>query len=299
MSGLPDLESLRCFVVAARELNFRAASEVVALSPAAFSDRISRLEADLGGRLFVRTTRSVQLSPAGHRLLPQAQRIIADAGKLSALVTDEGAVPNVVLNVGTRFELGMSWLVPSLGALEDARPGRTLHVVFGDSPDLMRSLEIGRIDCVVTSLRLTRPGLDYCTLAPEHYVFVGSPDLVSERPFNEPADAASHTLVDTLPNLPLFRYFLDATTGPAAWSFAATRYMGAIAAVRALVLEGMGVGVLPRYFVAEDLEAGRLVSLMPDVQPNHDYFRLVWRADHVLSDELRQLGEDMLAHPLR
>ena len=50
-----DLESLRCFERAAVVLNFRLAASAVGLSPAAFGDRIRRLEDQVGERLFART----------------------------------------------------------------------------------------------------------------------------------------------------------------------------------------------------------------------------------------------------
>src|SRR3954469_3932106 len=79
-----DFDSLRCFDAAATTLNFRAAADRIHLSPAAFSDRIRRLEEELGATLFVRTTRHVVVSDAGQRLLPLAREVIAGAGKLTA-----------------------------------------------------------------------------------------------------------------------------------------------------------------------------------------------------------------------
>ena len=64
-----DLESLRCFVSAAQNLNFGRAARAVRLSASAFSERISRLEEELGVSLFERSTRQVQLSVAGRVLL--------------------------------------------------------------------------------------------------------------------------------------------------------------------------------------------------------------------------------------
>ena len=74
----PQLESIHCFDVGARLLNFRAAAKQVFLSPAAFSDRIRRLEEQLGAPLFVRSTRKVVLTETGERLLPQARRMLED-----------------------------------------------------------------------------------------------------------------------------------------------------------------------------------------------------------------------------
>lgn len=298
MSLLPDIESVRCFVVAAETLNFRAASSVVALSPAAFGDRIARLEDAFGARLFERTTRSVALTAAGLRVLPRARRLVAEARQLASDAAED-RLPEIELTIGTRFELGMSWLVPSIPALEAARPGRTVHVAFGDSPDLMRNLDIGRVDAVVTSLRLTAPRIAYVTLHEERYVFVGAPELLAAHPLSGPADAADHTLIDTLADLPLFRYFLDAGRWRAAWSFGKTRYMGAIGAVRELVRLQLGVAVLPRYFVQGDLDSGALVPILTDIEPGSDHFRLIWRADHPLQAELHHLGEALSAIPLQ
>src|SRR5882762_2806257 len=80
-----DFDSLRCFDAAATTLNFRAGAGRVHLSPAAFSDRIHRLEDDLGAMLFVRTTRQVELSDAGRRLLPLAREVLASAARLQAV----------------------------------------------------------------------------------------------------------------------------------------------------------------------------------------------------------------------
>ena len=80
----PSLESLRCFVEAARLLNFRAASRAVALTPAALGQRIAQLEAQIGRPLFHRTTRRVTLSEAGLALLGHAQQTLEAANAACA-----------------------------------------------------------------------------------------------------------------------------------------------------------------------------------------------------------------------
>src|SRR5262249_35265671 len=139
--GRMDLESLRCFDAAATTLNFRAGARRVHLSPAAFSDRIQRLEQDLKTMLFVRTTRQVALSDAGQRLLPLARDVIAGADRLRAVGSGPVERSPYELYVGTRYELGLSWLCPALGPLERSRPERTIHLYNGDSPDLLLRLE--------------------------------------------------------------------------------------------------------------------------------------------------------------
>jgi LysR family transcriptional regulator, glycine cleavage system transcriptional activator len=290
---LLDLESLRCFITAADTLNFRAAAARVALSPGAFSDRIRRLEADLGTPLFHRTTRSAGLTPAGVLLLPRARQLLDDAVACRAVVQGDLAPVPFELVIGTRFELGLSWLTPALGTLERARPERTVHLYMADTPDLTARVLRGDVDAVVYSARLTSARLSYATLHAELYAFVATTPCIAH-----PDDAAAQTLLDVSADLPLFRYFLDAWPSGEPWRFARHQYLGGIGGIRMRVLEGAGVGVLPRYFVGEDLAAGRLVELMPDVTLKSDAFRMVWRTGHRHDEELRRLADALRTRPL-
>ncbi len=296
---LPDLESLRCFEAAAVYGNFRVAATKVALSPAAFSGRIKRLEEQLGAQIFVRTTRRVTLTPLGRRLLLQAQRCLLEARRCLDIVRAEGGDTPYEITLGTRYELGLSWLLPSLATLESMRPARTIHLFFGDGQDLVGHTSRGSLDCLVSSTRLITAGLRYVQLHPEDYALVASPRLLGRSPLERPEHARAHVLVDLHGDLPLFRYFIDAQRDGEVWSFLRTRYLGTIAAVREFLLDGGGVAVLPCYFVAEALREGSLVRVMSERPLQTDAFRLIWRAGHPLDEELAQLGEDLRAIPLR
>lgn len=295
---LPDLESLRCFEAAAAHTSFRVGARAVALSPAAFGDRIKRLEDQLGAALFHRTTRRVELTPAGHQLLPQARRVLDEAGRCARVVHAHAPAP-FELAIGTRFELGLSWLTPALEPLRARRPERTLHLVFGDGDDLVARARHGRIDAVVTSARLAGGGLVAEPLHDEAYVFVGSAALLARRPLARPAHAADHVLLDVAPDLPLFRYLLDAGPRRTPWQFGRVEYLGTIGAIRLRALQRAGVAVLPRYFVEPDLRAGRLVAILPRTRLQRDAFRLVWRARHPRADALADLAAELRRIPLR
>lgn len=299
-TSIPDLESLRCFLAAARHLNFRDAARAVALSPAAFSDRIQRLESTLGAPLFERTTRRVALSVAGERLVPEAQRCLEQARRCTEVVLGEDIAPMPYeLTIGTRFELGMSWLVPALDGLEKTRPERRLHLSFGDTPDLLRQVQREIIDAFVSSARLSDAGFSYARLHEEKYVFVGHQRLLAERPLACRHDCKHHTLLDAHRDLALFRYFLDTRPGGEDWAFRRVDILGTIGAVRLRVLAGAGVAVLPYYFVREDLKRGKLELILPEIELPVDWFRLVWRADHPREAALRKLAEDLVTWPLR
>jgi LysR family glycine cleavage system transcriptional activator len=294
---LPDLVSLRCFEAAAVALNFRNAARSVALSPAALSERIAQLEDQVGEPLFLRSTRRVSLTLAGERLLPRAREAIA-AARRCLEPSDAGALP-FELTIGTRFELGLSWLARALASFERDRPDRIIHLRFGDSEELIDQVRKGNLDCVVSSIRLVTPGIRYEVLHEEDYALVATRRLLASRPLRTAEDAARHTLLDCLPDLPLFRYFLDARPPGERWTFGAVRYLGAISAVKHRVLEAAGVAVLPRYFATPELRARRLCEPLPEARLFSDHFRLIWRPDHPREAELRTLAAELRRRPLR
>jgi LysR family glycine cleavage system transcriptional activator len=292
-----DVDSLRCFDAVATTLRFRTAAARVHLSPAAFSDRIRRLEESLGARILVRTTRVVALTDTGHRLLPLTRRILGliDCLPGTASGAEESETLSYELLVGTRSEVGLSWLCEILDPLAHKRPERTLHLYNGSSGDLLARVERGELDAVVTSTRFSSPRLTYAALHPEEYLLVGV-----ERDLRCREDARRLTLVDISADLPLFRYFLDAQADAEPWPFCRVDYMGGIANVRHRLLTGEGrVGVLPTFLIKGDLAKRRLTRLMPRVHLRSDSLRLVWRVNHPRQTELLALAQDLRAFPLR
>ena len=290
-----DFDALRSFDAAATTLNFRAAASRVHLSAAAFSDRIQRLERELDVTLFVRSTRHVELSEAGRRLLPLARELLAGADTLRGAARGSAAPEPFELTIGTRYELGLSWLCPALPRLARHRRERTIHLYNGDSPDLLARLERGDLDAVIASMRLTSPKLAYATLHVEEYALVAAKPCLKHR-----RDAAALTLVDVTRDLPLFRYFLDALPDAEPWPFANVEYMGGIGNIRRRLFDVPGrVAVLPRYFIREDLAARRLVVVVPRTRPRADAFRLIWRSAHPRGRDLLELAGELRALPLR
>jgi LysR family transcriptional regulator, glycine cleavage system transcriptional activator len=291
-----DFDSLRCFIAAADNLTFRGAAKKVGLSPGAFSDRIRRIEDDVGVALFHRTTRQVVVSEAGLRLLPHARQLLADVERCRDLARGGHEPQPYALTLGTRFELGLSWLTPNLSGLAAAHPERTVHLYMGDTPDLMSRVERGDLDAVVLSARITSARVLYANLHVESYLFVAAPGA---GPCASPDQARAHTLLDVAPDLPLFRYLLDASPSSEPWPFARYEYLGGIGAIRVRALAGAGVAVLPAYFVRDDLAAGRLVELDPGRELREDAFRLIWRREHPFADRLLALSRELRAMPLR
>jgi LysR family transcriptional regulator, glycine cleavage system transcriptional activator len=295
----PDIESLRCFEAAAQLSSFRAAARAVGLTPAALGQRIAKLEDQLGARLFQRTTRTVSLTASGLELLPRARETLASATECVRAARGEAGLPPAELTVGTRHELGQSFILPELRALEAAHDGLRLHVYFGSGPDLLLRLRSREIDCAVTSARLTDPLLDSVRMHREDYAFVASARLLSRHPLRRADHAAHHTLLDIAADLPLYRYFRDAPRAGEPLRFGRVRFIGGIGGMHQLVRAGDGIAVLPLYMVRADLKRGRLRRIRPSVRPLHDYFRLVFRRDDARRSVYERLAVALTARPLR
>lgn len=295
---LPSIDSLRCFLAAARLRSFRAAAHTVALTPAALGQRIQKLEDELGTPLFRRTTRAISLTEAGLALLPAAERCVDAAGECVRAARGDAAAPPMEITLGSRHELGMSWIVPQLDRLAAALPALEIHLYLGSGPDLLLRVRTMDIDCAVTSARFTDPRLEAVRLLREDYVFVGAPALFERLPLARDDDAAAHTLLDISADLPLFRYFRDAPDGGDRLHFGRLARLGSIDAIRRRAVDGAGVAVLPAYLVEPDLARGALTLALPSVALLHDWFRLVFRADDPKRTVYEKLAARLVTEPL-
>ncbi len=296
---LPSLENLRCFLAAARLLNFRKAARAVALTPAAFGQRIRNLEEELGAPLFRRTTRSVTMTEAGMSLVPLAEKCIVAAEDCVRSARGETGPPPMEITLGTRQELGLSWLLPQYDHLLRDRKWMQLHIYFGSGADLLLRVRTLEVDCAITSSRFNDPKLDAVRLHKEEYVLCGSAALLDRLPFTKPEHAEKHTLLDISGDLPLFRYWKDAPGGGDRLRFPRVAWFGGIEAIRVRVAAGAGVAVLPEYAIRKDLKSGAFRKIFPSVKPLHDYFRLVFRGDDPRRSVFESLAQSLLQMPLR
>ena len=297
--ALPTLENLRCFLAAARLLNFRKAARTCALTPAAFGQRIKHLEDEVGVPLFQRTTRSVTLTERGIALVPFAERVLAAAEECLRAARGETGPPPTEIVLGTRHELGLSWILPQYDALLADRPWLTIHLYFGSGSDLLLRVRTMEVDCAVTSTRFSDPKLDSVRLHKEDYVFCGAAKLLDRVPLTRPEHAAKHVLLDVGADLPLFRYWRDAPGGGDRLRFARATWMGTTEAIRQRVRAGAGVAVLPEYLARPQLASKELRRIFPAVKPAHDFFRLVFRGDDPRRPLFESLARNLAASPLR
>jgi DNA-binding transcriptional LysR family regulator len=122
-SGMVELRHLRYFIAVAEELNFSRAAQRLHMAQPPLSAAIRQLERELGVDLFIRTTREVRLTDAGHAFLEGARRTLAEADRAAedAKRAEAGELGRlrIAYSWSTRFET-----LPALGRAFRARhPG--------------------------------------------------------------------------------------------------------------------------------------------------------------------------------
>ena len=150
---------------------------------------------------------------------------------------------------------------------------------------------------VLSSMRFDDPRITFVTTHKEDYTLVAPPKLVEH--INDIRDLAQFELVDISPSLPLFRYLFEGNPQIQKIVFPKRRYLGTIAAITTWLIQHESFAVLPSYFVAPYLERKQLSPLFPDLEIEHDHFRLFWKKQHWANTHHHTLAQHIREHPLQ
>ncbi|CAB3719394.1 LysR substrate-binding domain-containing protein [Paraburkholderia rhynchosiae] len=142
-----DSSLLRAFVTVAEAGAVGVAASRLARTQAAVSMQLRRLEEDLGQRLLDRSPRGVQLTEAGHLLLPYAQAILG-AGADARRALSAGQVSGTV-RLGMLEDIAVGRLPRALRRFSIAYPRVALEIVVDSSATLSKRLADGGLDVVV------------------------------------------------------------------------------------------------------------------------------------------------------
>ncbi|MBY6068789.1 LysR family transcriptional regulator [Leisingera aquaemixtae] len=136
MERLPSFSGLTAFYAAARHGTLTAAAQELNVSQPAVSRRIAALEADLGCALFDRSRKPVRMTPQGKDLL---QALHSGFGQIEASVARlRQSAQGRVVTVSAPAGFVAFWLIPRLGALEDAFPGVTIRILSQEYGEAVR-----------------------------------------------------------------------------------------------------------------------------------------------------------------
>ncbi|TWG99552.1 DNA-binding transcriptional LysR family regulator [Mesorhizobium sp. J18] len=251
-----SIKQLETFLWVSTLGSFRKTASRLNTTQPAVSARIASLEKALGVQLFERLSNTVRLTAMGEQLLPLAQRTLRTADRLQR-AADALATVNGVLRLGVAETVVHTWLSDFLKEFRESYPSTDVDLVVDATVKLRDELLAHRIDMAVLMGPVSEHRIENITIPPFPLVWVCAPHIElpdtrtslcemlrlpvityakSSRPYSE----LYHKLSNDLDDIP--RIF------PAS----------SLAASLRMVIDGIGIGVLPQDLVEPYVEKGQL-----------------------------------------
>ncbi|MFE5795318.1 LysR family transcriptional regulator [Streptomyces sp. NPDC056503] len=282
-----ELRLLATFEKVAEVLSFTRAAAELGYAQSSVTAQVRTLETSLGTELFERLGGRIRLTEAGGRLLPYARRMAELAEEARAAVA--AGEPAGTITIGTMESLTTYRLPPLLEYVHHRHPAvrLALRPTLGDAT--RQALRQGTYDLgFLMEAETEHEGLETEVLAPEPLALVAAPGhpLAAARTAPATADLARTALVGTEPGCA----YRDLFEAELAGSGAEFLEFGTIEASKRAVASGLGIALLPRITVEEELASGALVAL--DWEPPFTLFtQLAWRRGKRLPAHVRLFVE--------
>ncbi|MEM9198981.1 MAG: LysR substrate-binding domain-containing protein [Pseudomonadota bacterium] len=259
-----DQKTLEVLAQIAASGSLAAASRVLNVAPSAISRALSAAEAEIGVRLFHRSTRSLSLTEAGARYIARTAAIRAELDAARDAARDAAAAPSGRLRLTASVAFGTMCIIPHLPALKAQFPEIMPELVLTDT---MIDLVADGIDLAIRLAPQIDGDVTRARLMPTRYHVVAAPSYLGGFPLTSPAQLHAHpACVFSLPGFRTAWRFRDRLGGIAEHPVTPGLVASNALALRAAALAGLGPALLADWLIGEDLRAARLV----DVFPEHD-----------------------------
>jgi DNA-binding transcriptional LysR family regulator len=271
-----DTRQLKYFVVVAEELHFGRAAERLLMSQPPLSQQIRQLEEALGTQLFIRTTRKVEMSPAGELLLERGRRVLHELEILSDDVRRVGDGLQGVLRLGFTGSSTYGHMPRIIRDATRALPGVALSV-SGEklTPQLETELLEHRVDIAVLRPPVSSPDIAFTV--------VGEEAIIVALPSQSPLLDRNHLTMADFDGEVLVGYPESSTTAQALWAHwlelgITPHYVQRVSETStliSLVAAGMGAALVPAS--AQSLSLGGIVFRSVDDAPTVK-LAVAWRS---------------------
>ena len=287
------LTSLTTFIRVVDSGGFSAAGRRLNMSTTMVSNHVHALEVRLGARLLNRTTRKVSLTEVGKAYYDRATQIIADLEQADNIAGAMQSTPRGTLRIYTATHI-VQFVAPVVGEF------------LGSYPEVKVDLTIGErtIDLIDEgydlAIRLTPPpdsSLIVRSLATWRHVLCCSPAYREQHgPPRQLAELSEHNCVRHA----LYPFgdewrFIDRKGMPASVRVSGNLTSNSGETLRRAALQGVGLCLAAGFLVADDLEAGHLIRLLPEYRPVELSMNAIYPHRHHLSAKVRSFI-DLLVH---
>lgn len=288
---MAGLQAFVAFSETAKRGGFAGAARELGVSPSAVAKNVARLEADLGLRLFHRTTRKVALTSEGHELYERCRRIVEEIDALRDDAAGARAEAGGTLRLNVPITFGKRVLVPKLAELLRRHPRIVLDVSFSDryadvvSEGLDAAVRVGPLaDSTLVARSFARHALVVCG-APAYLRAHGTPRSLD-------ALARHRCLVARLPTSKRLRTWRFTRGGqPVELAPRPVAVFDDGEALVAAAAASMGLAQVPDYMAAEAIATGSVVEVLKALRPPPLPIALVYPSARRVTPRLKALLE--------
>ena len=267
---IPSTMALQAFEAAARHQSYTKAADELAVTQSAVCRQIAALETFLGLRLFRRSHRGVALTDAGLQYSRQVTTRLDEVERDTLdLMSRGGRGGSLELGVVPTF--ATRWLLPRLPDFARRHPDIHINLASRPRPFLF---EDSGLDAALYAGERIWPGTEGLFLMQEHLVAVASPALLGRRRSLSDDDWPRHTLLQQSTRPYAWRQWFESRGLQVDNDMSGPR-LELFSMVAEAATHGMGVGLLPRFLVEDELARGQLVQVSDHVQPDQRRYYLV------------------------
>jgi DNA-binding transcriptional LysR family regulator len=278
------LLSRKIFLAVAEAESFAAGARAVGLSAPSATRGVNALEAELGARLFTRTTRQVRLTDIGRTYLQDVREILSQLDAADEAASGAAASPVGQLRITSPQEFGRIYIAPIVADFLDRHPGLRADVLMVDR--VVNLVEEG-FDVALRIGPLPPSGLVALRVGQVRRVICGAPAYFAERGRPQvPGDLASHRIVSIAP-LDADRQWRMGQHGERTVRVDPRLAVSSVAAAIEIVRRGWGIAQVLSYQIGPDLEAGTLERVLQAEEPDPLPIHLVHVEGHRAAAKVR------------
>ena len=293
------LTELRYIVAVARERHFGRAAEACFVSQPTLSVAVKKLEEELGVALFERGPGEVTVTPAGRKIVEQAQRVLEEAARIRELAAagrDPLAGP---LRLGAIYTIGPYLLPKLIPILRRNAPAMQLHIQENFTHRLAEMLKNGEVDVILIALPFEEPGIETRAVYDEPFVIAVPKGHPWEGRKRVSSDELTKEALLLLGEGHCFRdqvlEFCHTMRARDRNPLARTVEGGSLETIRQMVASGVGVTVLPSTSITS-AGASDLIRILPFSRPVPSRrVALAWRRSFPRPEAIEALRKSILA----